>query len=253
MSDRRSIRADEVLSKRRLLDQIVVGEVGAHPGAEHRRGRHANRAGDLREIVPEVVADAERRGPGFTGRRLDQDEDFLLAAGPRPQTHAAGAAGARDVDLNPRDAALRAIQIVQVLEERIDIWLLRTRCPGGRSARAHGYQGGGNHETKRGTHRLLADRSRRCHLLQDRGPHQRMAVAIAGAEATPSPAGTKRLIAENSAATGKSPHVPWSRHSNLASRIDQAPSAHCAVSSIPVNAQSTESVGTPPALSVAAV
>ena len=26
---------------------------------------------------------------------------------------------------------------------------------------------GGNHETKRATHRLLADRSRRCHLLQD--------------------------------------------------------------------------------------
>ena len=105
-------------------------------------------------------------------------------------------------------ARFRAIQIVQVMEERIDIWLLRTRSPGGESARAQGYQGGGNHETTRWTHRLLADRSRRCRLLQARGPHRRMAVAIPDAEATPSPPGTKRLIAENFAATGKCPHMP---------------------------------------------
>ena len=158
----------EVLSKRRFLDQVVVGEVRAHPRAEHRRRGYANRASDLGEIVPEIVADAESRCAGLTRRRLDQDENLLLAAGPRAQTHAAGAAGAGDVDLDAGDAALGAIQVVQVLEQSIDVGWVRASRPGTRRARAHENRSSNKHEAERGRHERLAGRSRPPLSLQDR-------------------------------------------------------------------------------------
>jgi hypothetical protein len=76
---RRCLRAavdarDEVLSKRRFLDQVVVGEVRAHPGAEHRRWWYANRAGD--SDIPEIAADAEGRSCAHAAAP-DQDEKPL--------------------------------------------------------------------------------------------------------------------------------------------------------------------------------
>ena len=69
--------------------------------------------------------------------------------GSTPQTHAAGAAGAGDVDLDPGDAALGAIQVVQVLEQSIDVRWVRARCPGTRRARAHENRSGSNNKARR--------------------------------------------------------------------------------------------------------
>ena len=46
-----------VVGIRRLAHQVVVGQVAAHPRAHHQRGRHADRARDFGQIVPQITAD----------------------------------------------------------------------------------------------------------------------------------------------------------------------------------------------------
>jgi hypothetical protein len=79
--------------------------------------------------------------------RLDQHQHFFFAARPRTQSHVARAACRRDVDLDAGDAALRTIEIVEVLEQRVDIRLFSPPCQG-RGARGRGQERGGNDETK---------------------------------------------------------------------------------------------------------
>jgi hypothetical protein len=65
--------------------------------------------------------------------------------------------------------------MVQMLEERVDIGLLRPPGHGGGRDEAERHQRGGNQETKERTHRLLANLWHRGHLLQDDGPGEQTA------------------------------------------------------------------------------
>ena len=92
-----------VLDDAALLDQVVVGEVRAHPRTEHHRGRDLDGAVGARQVVPDLVLDLEGRGAGLAGRTLDADQRVLRAE--RPDAHLEGARPVLGVDLHAHPAS----------------------------------------------------------------------------------------------------------------------------------------------------
>jgi len=71
----------------RLLDEVIVGEVAAHPRVAHHRAAHLHDAVRARHVVPDVVGHLQRGHalePAWLG---DAHEHVLPARGPEGHAH----------------------------------------------------------------------------------------------------------------------------------------------------------------------
>ena len=82
-----------ILGQPRLLDQIVVGEMAAHPGTHHHAGGEADGAVGFGKIGVHGVAGFQAGGILFLERGDDADQGFVLALGPHLHAHGPGVVG----------------------------------------------------------------------------------------------------------------------------------------------------------------
>ena len=111
-----------------FLDEIVIGDVGAHPGLHHHRRRDLDHPLHVRQIVPHFAADAQRCDAGFLGRRQDADEGARRAVHPDAQTERALPARRGDGHLELALHGLRPQQVLRPIEDLASAGFICGEC-----------------------------------------------------------------------------------------------------------------------------
>ncbi len=104
----------EIINEREFLDQIIVREVRAHPGAHHHGWRNLDDLVGLRQVVPHFVAQAESPDPGFLLGLQDADQRFRLSLGPSLQGQRPPPIGGDDFHFDAGIARIAPVKVVDL-------------------------------------------------------------------------------------------------------------------------------------------